>query len=268
MSDVYTWHAGDSPLLVSIPHDGREIPPEIAARMTARGRAIPDTDWHVRKLYEFVTAAGVNLLAANYSRYVVDLNRPASDEALYAGQVSTGLCPDQTFAGEPIYEAGYTVDRAETERRIEQYWRPYHRRIGRALAEIRAAHGFACLWEAHSIRSEVPRLFPGELPGLNIGTDDGRSCPGEVLDSVLEAAERSPFPVVANGRFKGGYITRHYAQPDASVYSLQLEVAQRCYMDEAALDYDGGRAAEFIRTARDMLAAYVSASRLAAGADR
>lgn len=256
MSDVYSWHPGESPLLVSIPHDGRDIPEEIAARMTDEGRAIPDTDWHVRRLYAFAADTGASVLAANYSRYVVDLNRSPDDEALYPGQVSTGLCPQQTFAGQPIYEGAAGVDRAELERRVDAYWRPYHDRIEKALAALKEKHGFALLWDAHSIRGEVPRLFEGILPELNLGTNGGKSCPDEVLRRIIESVVQLPYSAVANQRFKGGYITRHYGGPDEGVYAIQLEIAQRCYMDESALGYDEARAGELAKAIRGLMAVY------------
>lgn len=261
MSSIYSWHEGDSPLLVSIPHDGREIPEEIAARMTGEGLAIPDTDWHVPRLYAFAAETGCSVIAANYSRYVVDLNRSPDDEALYPGQVSTGLCPQQTFAGDPIYRDDAGVDREEVERRVEAWWRPYHGRIEDALAQIRQEYGFALLWDAHSIRGEVPRLFEGRLPQLNFGTNGGRSCPDHVLRLLLDAAAKLPYTVVANQRFKGGYITRHYGRPDEGVCAVQLEIAQRCYMDESTLGYDEAQAGELARAIESLLRLYLDAFR-------
>ena len=257
MSDeIFTWQPGDSPLLISIPHDGREIPQAIAARMTEAGRAIPDTDWHVRRLYAFAAETGASVLAANYSRYVVDLNRSPADEALYPGQVSTGLCPQQTFAGEAIYADGAGIDGAEVRRRVETYWRPYHDRLDTELARIKAEHGFALLWDAHSIRGEVPRLFDGRLPELNFGTNDGKSCPEEILRPVLDAAMQLPYAAVANQRFKGGYVTRHYGRPRDAVYALQLEIAQRCYMDESTLGYDQARAGDLAEAIKGLITVF------------
>ena len=254
--EVCTWQPGDSPLLISIPHDGREIPQAIAARMTEAGRAMPDTDWHVRRLYAFAAETGASVLAANYSRYVVDLNRSPSDDALYPGQVSTGLCPRQTFAGETIYADGESVDVADVQRRVATYWRPYHDRLETELARIKAEHGFALLWDAHSIRGEVPRLFEGRLPELNFGTNGGESCPDEILRPVLEAAARLRYSWVANQRFKGGYITRRYGRPRNAVYALQLEIAQRCYMDEASLGYDETRAGELAEAIKGLMTVF------------
>ncbi|HZD53263.1 MAG TPA: N-formylglutamate deformylase [Woeseiaceae bacterium] len=259
MSDVFDWHEGDSPLLISIPHDGREIPPDIATGMTEAGLAIPDTDWHVRRLYAFAESIDASVIAANYSRYVVDLNRPPGGEALYEGQVSTGLCPLETFAGEPIYEDGYSPDADEIERRLGQYWNPYHRQLLRAIADIRTGYGYAVLWDAHSIRSEVPRLFSGTLPDLSLGTNDGASCPDEVLGKVLHAVSAMSNAAAANARFKGGYITRHYGRPEKREYAVQLEVAQRCYMDEATLRYDEARAGAFAEALETLLTIYRAA---------
>ena len=256
MIDVYSFHEGTVPLLVSVPHDGCHLPPDLKGRMTPAALQLPDTDWHVAELYSFVRELGASLLVANYSRYVVDLNRPATDEALYAGQVATGLCPVQTFAGEDIYRAG-APDAAEVAQRIATYWRPYHDKIESTLASIREKHGYALLWDAHSIASRVPRLFDGELPELNIGTNDGRSCSPEVEDAVVAAARGKDFGHILNGRFKGGYITRHFGAPARGLHAVQLEIAQRVYMDELTGVYDAAKAAHLRATLRDMLQAFL-----------
>lgn len=256
MSETFDWHAGDSPLLVSIPHDGREIPAEIAARMTDAGRSIPDTDWHVRRLYDFAASLGASVIAARCSRYVIDLNRSPEDEALYPGRVSTGLCPAQTFAGEAIYADGGGVDAREKQERVARYWEPYHAQVARRLAELRQEFGYALLWDAHSIRGSVPRLFEGELPDLNLGTNGGRSCTDAVEQRLAEAAGALPHSYVVNGRFKGGWITRHYGRPADAVCAVQLEIAQRAYMDEETLEYDEARASLLAQGIRSLLAAY------------
>lgn len=260
MSDLFTFHAGNRPLLVSVPHDGRRVPSEAWERMTTEAKALPDTDWHVARLYDFVRDLGVNLLVADCSRYVVDLNRPASDEALYPGRLATGVCPEQTFAGDDIYMSG-GVPPGEAGRRVEAYWLPYHARIEESLAEIRAQHGFALLWDAHSIASSVPRLFDGELPELNIGTFGGRTCAPRIEEGITQVAADSPFSFVANGRFKGGYITRHYGAPANGIQAVQLEIAQRAYMDEAAAEYDEAKASRLRVTLRRMLETYMERAR-------
>ena len=234
MSQVYDFRAGDSPLLISVPHDGRKLPDDVEAEMTAAGRSLPDTDWHVAKLYDFALAIGASLLVAGYSRYVVDLNRPPGDESLYPGQLKTGICPVETFAGEPLYDDATEVTDKERERRVETYWRPYHDRLRACLDELKQQHGYALLWDAHSIPSRVPRLFGGELPVLSIGTNDGRSCPPGVEGAVADVGRHSRYSTVVNDRFRGGYITRHYGNPDDGVYAIQLELAQRRLDDGGA----------------------------------
>jgi len=257
MIDAYTFEAGDQPLLVSIPHDGRQLPCEIAGAMTTAGRAIPDTDWHVRRLYDFVAGLGASLICAEYSRYVVDLNRPADDAVLYPGQLSTGLCPTQTFAGEAIYSANASIDVVS---RVREVWQPYHERVAATLAELRQRHGYALLWDAHSIPSSVPALFTGELPELNIGTWDDRSCDPQISARLMAVAEAAPFSSVLNGRFTGGYITRHYGDPSNNVQAVQLELSQHTYMDEETLEFDAEKASLLRVTLRKLLETFLAAA--------
>jgi N-formylglutamate deformylase len=253
VTDVYDFYAGESPLLVSVPHDGRQLPPDLAEQMTEIGLALPDTDWHVARLYSFARELGASLIVARYSRYVVDLNRPAGDEALYPGQLATGLCPRQTFDGRDIYMSDVAID---IPARVERFWRPYHDKLSRTLADLREAHGRALLWDAHSIASRVPGLFDGELPVLNVGTFDGRSCDESIASAVMLAANNSPYKTVRDARFKGGYITRHYGNPANGVQAMQLELAQRAYMDEQTGDYDAAKASQLGDTLRALLAAF------------
>ena len=252
MSDVYSYTEGIIPLLVSVPHDGRRLPSTLQARMTAEGIAIPDTDWHVARLYDFVRELGAHLLVAKYSRYVVDLNRPASDESLYPGQLATGLCPQQTFAGEDIYVSG-GVSEDEIADRVATYWQPYHRQIRTVLDGLRARHGHAVIWDAHSIASEVPRLFEGELRVLNLGTHGGRSCAPAMESAVFKLAADSHYSAVLNGRFQGGFITRHYGDAANRIHAVQLEIAQRAYMDEMSGIYDTQKASRLRGTLRTLL---------------
>ncbi len=256
MADIFRFHEGSSPLLVSVPHDGRDIPDEIARRMTSAGTAIPDTDWHVAKLYDFVRDIGASLLVANVSRYVVDLNRSESNDVLYPGQLATGLFPLRTFAGDSIYAEDHEPDEAEKADRVTRYWRPYHDRIGVELGRLAKRHGYALLWDAHSIPSRVPTLFDGELPVLSIGTNDGRSCDAALQEKVTNAAMASGFDSVVNGRFKGGYITRQYGAPARNVHAIQLEIAQRAYMDERSGRYVADLAATLQKTLAAMLDAF------------
>ena len=241
---VFELHRGDAPLLVSLPHDGTALPDDVAARMLPAARAVPDTDWFVSRLYAFARGLGASVLVPRYSRYVVDLNRPPDDVSLYPGQNTTGLCPAVRFDGEPVYLPGHAPGPNEVRARVETYWRPYHDALAEELARLRARHGRALLWEGHSIRGTVPFLFEGRLPDLNLGTAAGASC-RPAVQARLEAAlaAQSAYSWVANGRFKGGYITRHYGQPAQGVDAVQLELAQSTYMDEDAVRYDEGRAA-------------------------
>jgi N-formylglutamate deformylase len=260
VSDVWSFHQGTAPLLISVPHDGRLLPQNIQSRMSAAGLALPDTDWHVARLYELGKQLGASMLVANFSRFVVDLNRPADDEAMYAGQTSTGLCPTMTFQGDSIYVDEEMLDAAEKQERVKGYWRPYHDKIAATLQALRAEHGYGLLWDAHSIPSQVPRLFSGELPVLSIGTWDSRSCDPALADAVFSAAERSGYDSVINARFKGGYITRHYGQPADNVHAVQLEIAQRAYMDESSLDVDEVRMSQLSDSLEALLVAYISAA--------
>lgn len=260
MRPVFRKQGGDLPLLISVPHDGRDIPDDIAARMSDAGRSIPDTDWHVAELYAFAREMGANTVVANYSRYVVDLNRAADDAALYPGQVATGLCPLQTFAGAAIYREG-GVDDAEKAHRVETYWRPYHEHIRSTLDALRGQHGYALLWDAHSIPSAVPRLFDGELPHLNLGSNSSASCSPEIEAAVAGVATASSYSSVINGRFKGGYITRHYGAPKDNIHALQLEIAQRAYMNEQSTTMDVAKADDLRNTLRAMLESFLRAAK-------
>lgn len=240
MDALFELHRGTAPLLVSLPHDGSEIPGALAARMTQRARVAPDTDWHVSRLYEVARALGASILKPRYSRYVVDLNRPPDDTSLYPGQNTTGLCPAVQFTGEPVYLEGEAPSESEIAERVETYWRPYHEALQGELQRVRDAHGRVVLWEGHTIRgSNLPFLFDGRLPDLNLGTSGGASC-SPALQSRLEGvlASQSEFDWVANGRFKGGYITRHYAAPNDGIDAVQLEMSQRLYMNEDSFEYD------------------------------
>lgn len=259
MIEVVTTFEGELPLLISVPHDGCHVPDDLRARMTPAGLAVPDTDWHVAELYDFARDLGASLQVANYSRYVIDLNRSATDDVLYPGNIVTGLCPEQTFSGENIYSKG-GVTKEEKLARVSIYWRPYHARLKSTLAAMRAKHGYALLWDAHSIPSIVPRLFDGELPELNIGTNSGQSCAASIEAAVVEAASASPYSTVLNDRFKGGYITRHYGDPEDRVHAMQLEIAQRAYMDETTMGFDAEKAGRLRATLRRLLEAFLSAA--------
>jgi N-formylglutamate deformylase len=214
-----------------MPHTGTHIPDEIKKRLTAAALALPDTDWHLEKLYDFLEDIGASVLVATHSRYVVDLNRPPDNANLYPGQDTTGVVPVDTFHKEPLY-AGPVPSAEEAARRIEAYWKPYHAKLHETLQDLKGRHGYALLWDAHSIFSEVPRFFKGKLPDFNLGTADGASCAAGIGEALLKPVEE--YSAVLNGRFKGGYITRRYGGPARGVHAVQLELSEATYMEEMA----------------------------------
>jgi formiminoglutamase len=223
---------GEAPLVVSFPHTGTDIPPEIETRLISPWLARKDADWWIERLYDFAADLGATLVRTTISRTVIDVNRDPSGASLYPGQATTELCPTTTFDGEPLYREGRDPDAAEVARRRADYFEPYHAALAAELERLRAAHGRVVLYEAHSIRSHVPRLFEGELPNFNIGTNSGASCDLALVGPVEAACEASGFSWVTNGRFKGGWTTRHYGRPDDGVHAIQMELACRGYMDE------------------------------------
>jgi N-formylglutamate deformylase len=224
---------GSSPLLVSIPHLGTEIPDDLKPRYDPRALAIEDADWHLDRLYNFLPSLGASVLKPRYSRYVIDLNRPPDDTPMYPGASNTELCPTRFFNGDALYAEGKAPLEQERARRREQYWQPYHQALQAEIDRITREHGFVLLWDAHSIRSEIPWLFEGRLPDLNIGTADGASADASIAQAVVAAAAASPqYSHVLNGRFKGGYITRRYGKPGEKVHAVQLEMCQCVYMQE------------------------------------
>lgn len=234
MSEIFTYRRGNAPLLVSMPHSGEELGP-FAKHMTDEAHQIADTDWHLPILYDFLEELDVTVLAATHSRYVVDLNRDPSGTSLYPGQNVTELCPTTTFGELPIYEEGCVPDNGEIERRVADYWRPYHKAIEEELARLKCEFGYALLWDAHSIASNVPRFFEGQLPDFNLGTNEGQSCGAGLGDHLLEIVRGfDGYSSVLNGRFKGGFITRKYGAPDDHIHAFQLELSQVTYMKETS----------------------------------
>ncbi|AFJ86314.1 TPA: N-formylglutamate deformylase [Burkholderia vietnamiensis] len=252
---VFTLKQGTLPLLISIPHAGTYIPDDIAETMTPDARFVDDCDWHLERLYGFAAQLGASILVPSHARYVVDLNRPPDDENLYPGQDTTGLVPVDTFDKAPLYRADTLPGSDEIMRRRDRYWRPYHDALQREIARLKGEHGRVLVWEAHSIRSHVPRFFEGRLPDFNFGTSSGASAaPGlaEALAACVHA--HGGYTAVANGRFKGGYITRHYGVPASGVEAVQLELSQITYMDETRpYAYDDARAAQVVPLLRTLV---------------
>lgn len=255
---LYELIPAEVPVLISVPHSGTFLPDAIAARLTREALALPDTDWHVHELYRLAERSGAGLIYATHSRYVIDLNRDPDGQVLYPGASNSELVPLTTFSDEPIYGPGTEPSSYELAERIEHYFRPYHARIESELQRLVARFGYAVLLDGHSIRAEVPRFFSGRLPDLNLGTADGKSASPELAGAAWRALDEAGYTCVHNGRFKGGYITRHYGRPESGVQALQLEMAQSAYMDEEApLRFDPQRAAKLIRVLSRLVAALV-----------
>ena len=226
---------GTAPLVVSLPHCGELIPEACRAAFVPRALAVEDTDWHLQRLYAFARDLGASVLLPRASRYVIDLNRPPDNAPMYPGANNTELCPTRFFTGDPLYLEGRAPDEAAIAARRDTWWKPYHDTLRAELDRVKAAHGHAVLFDGHSIKARLPWLFEGALPALNLGTADGASCAPalrERLARVLAGQQR--YSHVVDGRFKGGYITRHYGRPRDGVHAVQLEMTWDCYMDEGA----------------------------------
>lgn len=254
---AFHFRPGTRPLLISMPHVGTHVPPALAARFTPEARQVPDTDWHLERLYDFADALGASVLVATHSRYVIDLNRPPDNQNLYPGQDTTGLCPVDTFDKTPIYANGDVPDEKEIMARRDALWWPYHQKLQAELDRLKAAHATIVLWDAHSIRSVLPRFFEGRLPDLNLGTASGASCDPALAQTLLDLGKAATgYQAVLNGRFQGGYITRQYGCPAERVHAVQLEMTQCSYMQETMpFDYLPERASQVQPHLRAMLEA-------------
>jgi N-formylglutamate deformylase len=251
----FTLRQGSTPLLISMPHVGTRIPDDQHERYTPRALAAEDTDWYLDRLYAFAADLGAGLLIPNESRYLIDLNRPSEDTPMYSGVNNTELCPTRFFTGVPLYLPGREPDDAEVLRRVDLYWQPYHAALTAELARLKSMHGHAALFDAHSIKSELPWLFEGTLPHLNLGTVEGRSCAPTLRAALVGVLGRQTrFTHVTDGRFKGGHITRTYGRPAEGVHAVQLEMCWRAYMDEGPPPaWNDERAAEVQPLLRDLL---------------
>lgn len=272
-----TVQRGDAPLVVSLPHTGLEIPTEIEGRLVSPWLARKDADWWIERLYGFAADLGATTVHTAVSRTVIDVNRDPSGVSLYPGQATTGLCPSTSFDGEPLYRAGGAPGEDEIERRRHLFFEPYHAALAGEVARLRAQHGRVVLYDCHSIRSRVPRLFDGELPVFNIGTNVGGAC-SPVLTAEIEAiCDMTSLTRVTDGRFKGGFITRRYGNPEADIHAIQMELACRGYMreepgpvDEASwpAPYDEATAAPMASTLRRVLEAALAFAARGSNADQ
>jgi formiminoglutamase len=235
ISTPHEWlaiHHGDAPLLVSFPHTGTEIPVAIESNLASPWLARKDADHWVDVLYDFAHEMGATTLRTALSRTVIDVNRDPSGASLYPGQATTSLCPLETFDGEKLYAFGHEPDDAEIARRRAAYFDPYHAALNSQLQRLRARHPRVVLYDAHSIRSLVPRLFEGTLPQFNIGTNNGATCDAALTERIGKICAASSFDHVTNGRFRGGWITRHYGKPQNGIHAVQMELAMRGYLHE------------------------------------
>lgn len=258
---LFEVHEGDSPLVIAAPHVGTYVPHSIRGTMTATGQAVGETDYHVHRLFDFARDLGATTLWATHSRYVIDLNRDPEGKPLYPGQFETALCPLTDFDHNPLYAAGSEPDAAEVAHRRQRWWQPYHDRLRQALDTAVARHGSALLIDAHSIRPHIPSLFEGSLPDLNFGTGGGVTL-GKDLRAVLDTwcTGETGYSHVTDGRFKGGYTTRHYGRPDDGIHALQIEIVQDCYLNPQAPHlYDAVRAAPLSQTLRPLVEALLRA---------
>jgi N-formylglutamate deformylase len=234
LASVFSLHKGATPLLLSLPHVGTTIPEELKSHYSERALAVEDTDWHLDRLYDFAKAMGASIIVPRISRYVIDLNRPPDDVPMYPGASNTELCPTRFFSGDSLYVEGAVPNVSEVNRRRAAYWQPYHDALRAELERVRTQFGYALLWDGHSIRSEIPWLFDGKLPDLNLGTASGMSCADSLRGALVRELQRNPkFTHAADGRFKGGYITRNYGRPAQSIHAVQMEMCQSLYMQES-----------------------------------
>lgn len=231
---------GPEPLVVSIPHTGTDIPADLLSRLVSPWLARKDADWHVERLYDFAADLGATVIRTRVSRTVIDVNRDPSGASLYPGQATTGLCPTTTFDGEPLYRPGDEPTRDEIAARRAAWFDPYHAALADEVRRLRAGHERVVVYDCHSIRSVVPRLFDGELPHFNIGTDNGRSCDPALTAAVEGVVAASGLSWVTNGRFRGGTITRHHGRTAAGVHAVQMELAMRGYLREPVGPVDEG----------------------------
>lgn len=241
-----------SPVIVSIPHNGQFIPHDILETMLPTAALSKDTDWYLSQLYRFLDEIKVTSISANYSRYVIDLNRDSAGKALYKNADNTELCPTSTFHLEPLYEEDEDPDILEVKQRTELYWKPYHQELVKQVAKAKDEFGYAIVLEAHSIAQEVPRFFDGKLPDFNFGTNDGATVSGKLAE-LLDSFDTGDYSKVINGRFKGGFITRNYAKPEDNVFTIQLELSQATYMHSDKLELDLNNAQKVIAVIKRLL---------------
>jgi formiminoglutamase len=245
---------GNGPLILGQPHGGTHVPAAIAARFNDNGRLLADTDWHITRLYDGLLP-NATVVSATFHRYVIDANRDPSGQSLYPGQNTTGLVPETDFDGRPIWQAGAEPQAPDVASRLAEFHRPYHAALEAEIARLKARHGVVVVYDCHSIRSCIPFLFDGALPVLNIGTDNGKTCAPRLQQLVHDLAAASTHATVLNGRFRGGWTTRHYGRPEEGVHAIQMEIAQQAYLATEAPPwaYDETKAEKLRLTLKSIL---------------
>jgi formiminoglutamase len=245
---------GDGAIIFGMPHAGVFVPREIFGKLNSEGRVLRDADWRVERLYEGLLP-NATIVRATFHRYVIDANRDPSGASLYPGQNTTGLVPATNFDGEAIWEEGAEPDAAETARRLRSFHDPYHAALAAEIDRVKAKHGVAILYDCHSIRSRIPRLFDGVLPDFNIGTNDGAACAPALEHAARDVVAASGSSHVVNGRFKGGWTTRRYGSPSEGVHAIQMELAQSLYLATEAppFNFDGEKAEKARAILADLL---------------
>ncbi|OWO95505.1 N-formylglutamate deformylase [Rhizobium esperanzae] len=252
---VFEIRRGTSPVVLAFPHTGTDVPPAIYDRLNDNGRILADTDWHIHRLYGGLLDDATTV-RATFHRYVIDANRDPAGVSLYPGQNTTGLVPETDFDGKPIWKDGQAPDEADIAARLRDFHAPYHAALAAEIERVRAIHGVAILYDCHSIRSRIPFLFEGKLPDFNIGTDMGRTCDGSIEQATLTVVEAAQgYDSVLNGRFKGGWTTRHYGRPETGVHAIQMELAQSTHLEAEAppFAYDTMKADRLRVHLRDIL---------------
>lgn len=229
--EVCTVTRGAGAVVLGQPHGGTYLPPEIAGRLNENGRKLADTDWHITRLYDGLSP-DATVVACTIHRYAIDANRDPSGASLYPGQNTTTLVPLTDFDGRPIWTDGQEPTAQDVEDRKDRFHAPYHAVLAAELERVRAQHGVAILFDCHSIRSSIPFLFEGVLPVLNTGTNGGETCAPQIEQTVDAIAHASGLSCILNGRFKGGWTTRHYGRPAEGIHTIQMEIAQRAYIRE------------------------------------
>lgn len=255
MKPVFEIKQGTSPVILAFPHTGTDVPPAIWDRLNDNGRLLADTDWHIHELYAGLLPDATTV-RATFHRYVIDANRDPSGVSLYPGQNTTGLIPETDFDGLPIWREGLEPTEADIADRLTHFHAPYHAALKAEIERVKAIHGVAVLYDCHSIRSLIPFLFEGPLPDFNIGTDMGRTCNARIEKTAAEIAGRAEgYTSVVNGRFKGGWTTRHYGRPDTGVHAIQMELAQITHLATEAppFAYDAAKADVLRRHLKDIL---------------